>query len=216
VQSPYKHKSAEWLIVSLTMAAVVLVQLSLGAHDSGTTVFVAVLRVRDGLIAGANHRTVAGRDHETIGVVLHGALLCESTLQLFEKASDARESDAKLDALLGRIRELPPDVPIAFESFYARLVAGHYAPEVANRSFVIDFEPSQGDYTKQQIIERDIGRATARAYPDLRTRSLQSLRDIDRFAVVTANMDPGYVGRVAPRHRAKVVHARLFLLEKKE
>jgi hypothetical protein len=93
--------------------------------------------------------------------------------------------DEKTEKLIADIREHTGDAPVLFESIHELYVVCRYAPDLAGRCFLLDFEPDQiGQADARRVMIRDQGRTYARYYPALGLMPWDQFRQLPKRYLV--------------------------------
>jgi hypothetical protein len=121
-------------------------------------------------------------------------LVVVSALGLSALASRYREEDGKTRELIAALRAGTDAADVIFESPVRMYVVCRYAPDLARRCYLMDFE--RGDFRPihdSRLFVRDLARRYAEYYSPTSLRPWRSLRGLPRFYLV-----PTFFGRGAP------------------
>jgi hypothetical protein len=127
------------------------------------------------------------RMHWSWGVGLCAFLVLVSGSHLRAEARRSAMIDEDTDGLIQllRTKTADNDVPIIFESNHETFVIARYAPELATRSFYLDYEPDQLRVNKAiRLHDRDMARIYARVYGQPRLINWEAVRALPRVLLV--------------------------------
>jgi hypothetical protein len=124
-------------------------------------------------------------------VALCGFLLLVSSSQMRTEARRYADIDQDTDTLIEVLRSetASNDVPIIFESNHEAFVLGRYAPDLAARSFYLDYEPDQLAVHKAiRLHDRDMARIHARIYGQPRLMKWEVVQTLPRVLLVKGSV----------------------------
>jgi uncharacterized membrane protein len=126
---------------------------------------------------------------------------------LHARATVWQEEDAYHHYLIGAIRRLDEREPVYFESPTKMQVVCQYAPDLAPRIFLLDFEDGEiGNVPHDRILMRDLARRRSGYYP-IAMKHWAEVRTRSHFYLVPstfANQDPSR--RVLPPYPGYTIH----------
>jgi hypothetical protein len=119
-------------------------------------------------------------------LVLCALLAVSTTLNLHDLAAEYRARDRKTDALIGAIRRETEGDVVVFEEPHELHPVCRYGPDLAERCFLLDFEPGQfGPTAPSRIFNRDLARRFAEYYGSPGLVSWDKLKALPRWYLVS-------------------------------
>jgi hypothetical protein len=118
-------------------------------------------------------------------VVFCGLLMPMSTWRIQDLAQAGRQEDAHVDYLINALRQDTDKEPVMFESPADLYVVGRYAPDLAARVYLIDFEAGEiGNSSPNRLFMRDLARNYEACYRWPPSRPWRELKDLPHFFLV--------------------------------
>lgn len=130
------------------------------------------------------------------GALAVGAcLVLVSSQEVRARAQTWEEEDRFVSRLIADVRTRTNDAPVFFESPARLYVLCRYAPELAPRCFLIDFEPGElGNTSPNRIFMRDLSRRFDEYYGAPRSQSWDRIKSLGSFYLVKSFIPGGRPG----------------------
>jgi hypothetical protein len=99
-------------------------------------------------------------------ILLIGFFVVGGAFELHQRTVRARDYNAQTRELIQSIREHTGNNPVLFETPHQLYVVWHYASDLRNRVFLLDFETEQfaNNVSRFRILTRDVSRQVVRFY----------------------------------------------------
>jgi hypothetical protein len=107
--------------------------------------------------------------HRLLTIALCCFFLLFSARGIHFNAQNFRERDQQTREFIAHIYNQTDKAPLLFEDLHAFYTLCHYAPDVADRCFYLDFDKGQLEHADKNTLQtwhRNFARAYARVYPD--------------------------------------------------
>lgn len=146
-------------------------------------------------------------------LALGGCLAFVSTQDVRAQALAWQEEERYVNRLIADVRTRTGDGPVFFESPARLYVLSRYAPVLAPRCFLIDFEPGElGNTSPNRLFMRDLSRRFEQFYGSPRSTPWHEIKLLSSFFLVRSFIPGGPAGGSAdyPGFRLEPVSGALF------
>ena len=134
-------------------------------------------------------------------ILLIGFFAVVSAYELHHGTVRARQNDARTGELIQSIREHTGNSLVVFEAPNELYVVWHYAKDLRDRLFLLDFETEQfaNNVSRSRIFARDLARQFAKFYPSAALLPWEQLQHTETVYIVPN--DRAYVREPLPQER---------------